>query len=81
MGDILCGQNLFQWKSNTNWYWNAVKVGFLTITDVCREHDIKQGTIYNWVKRLRKTGTYTIPVPAGRDMHKAMPRLVTNVKV
>lgn len=24
----------------------------------CLEHDIKPGTFYNWVKRLRKAGTY-----------------------
>lgn len=29
----------------------------------CLEHDIKPGTFYNWVKRLRKAGTYTIPAP------------------
>mgnify|MGYP002795704298 FL=1 len=40
----------------------------------CLEHDIKPGTFYNWVKRLRKTGTYTIPAPAGRDTYTAMPR-------
>lgn len=40
----------------------------------CLEHDIKPGTFYNWVKRLRKAGTYTIPAPAGRDTYTAMPR-------
>ena len=29
----------------------------------CLEHDIKPGTFYNWVKRLRKAGTYMIPAP------------------
>ena len=73
MRGILGGQNLFQWKNNTNWYWNAARVGFLTITGVL-EHDIKPGTFYNWVKRLRKAGTYTIPDPVGRDTYTAMPR-------
>lgn len=27
----------------------------------CMEHDIKPGTFYNWVKRLRKRGVYDIP--------------------
>lgn len=40
----------------------------------CLEHDIKPGTFYNWVKRLRKAGTYMIPAPAGRDTYTAMPR-------
>lgn len=40
----------------------------------CLEHDIKPGTFYNWVKRLRKAGTYDIPKPAGRDTYTATPR-------
>lgn len=40
----------------------------------CLEHDIKPGTFYNWVKRLRKAGTYAIPKPAGRDTYTAAPR-------
>ena len=40
----------------------------------CLKHDIKPVTFYNWVKRLRKAGTYTIPAPAGRDTYTAMPR-------
>lgn len=40
----------------------------------CLEHDIKPGTFYNWVKRLRKAGTYAIPKPAGRDTYQATPR-------
>ena len=35
----------------------------------CLEHDIKPGTFYNWVKRLRKAGTYAIPKPASRDTY------------
>ena len=30
----------------------------------CLNHDIKPGTFYNWVKRLRQRGGYDIPAPA-----------------
>lgn len=40
----------------------------------CLEHDIKPGTFYNWVKRLRQTGTYDIPQPADRTTYTAAPR-------
>lgn len=33
----------------------------LTDYQWCLEHDIKPGTFYNWVKRLRKAGAYDIP--------------------
>ncbi len=33
----------------------------------CLNHDIKPGTFYNWVKRLRQRGGYDIPAPAGRS--------------
>ena len=36
----------------------------LTDYQWCLEHNIKPGTFYNWVKRLRKKGCYDIP-PAG----------------
>lgn len=29
------------------------------------DHDIKPGTFYNWVKRLRQKGCCDIPVPSG----------------
>jgi len=32
----------------------------------CMEHDIKPGTFYNWVKRLRQNGCADIPKAAGR---------------
>ena len=41
MGGILCGQNLFQWKNNTNWYWNAARVGFL-MADETRVQVLKE---------------------------------------
>ena len=31
----------------------------------CVEHNIKPGTFYNWVKRLRQSGDVDIPAPAG----------------
>ncbi|MDY5497547.1 MAG: hypothetical protein SPF99_06145 [Anaerobutyricum sp.] len=37
----------------------------------CLEHNIKPGTFYNCVKRLRKAGTYVIPKPAGRATYQA----------
>ena len=33
----------------------------LTDYQWCMEHDIKPGTFYNWVKRLRKRGVHDIP--------------------
>lgn len=36
----------------------------------CQEHDIKPGTFYNWVKRLRKKACYDIPPAAGREEYK-----------
>lgn len=31
----------------------------------CIAHDIKPGTFYNWVRRLRQGGNMNIPPPAG----------------
>jgi transposase-like protein len=36
----------------------------LTDHEWCLQHDIKPGTFYNWVKRLRKKGCHEIPVSA-----------------
>ena len=36
----------------------------LTDYQWCIEHDIKPGTFYNWVKRLRQKGSVEIPHPA-----------------
>lgn len=36
----------------------------LTDYQWCIEHDIKPGTFYNWVKRLRQKGSAQIPLPA-----------------
>lgn len=40
----------------------------------CMEHDIKPGTFYNWVKRLRKKAYYEIPPSSGQEDYKAAPR-------
>ena len=32
----------------------------------CMQHDIKPGTFYNWVKRLRRKSCYDIPAATGR---------------
>jgi transposase-like protein len=33
----------------------------------CMQHDIKPGTFYNWVKRLRQKACYDIPAATDRD--------------
>ncbi len=38
----------------------------LTDQQWCMQHDIKPGTFYNWVKRLRRKACYDIPEAAGR---------------
>lgn len=39
----------------------------------CIEHDIKPGTFYNWVKRLRKKACYDIPGPVGKIRQQVQP--------
>ena len=39
----------------------------LTDHQWCVEHDIKPGTFYNWVKRLRKKGCMDLPAATGRS--------------
>ena len=43
----------------------------LTDHEWCLQHDIKIGTFYNWVKRLRKPGCSELPDSAG---HHNSPR-------
>ena len=38
----------------------------LTDHQWCVEHDIKPGTFYNWVKRLRQKGCVDLPASTGR---------------
>lgn len=40
----------------------------------CLEHDIKPGTFYNWIKRLKQKGVTDIPAPAGRDGYQPSPK-------
>lgn len=40
----------------------------------CLSHDIKPGTFYNWVKRLRQKGCNDIPAVAGRGSYKEATR-------
>lgn len=43
----------------------------------CLNNDIKPGTFYNWVKRLRQNGHSGIPAPAGRnELHSAQQEIV-----
>ena len=37
----------------------------LTDHEWCLQHDIKPGTFYNWVKRLRQAGCHEIPTTSG----------------
>ena len=39
----------------------------LTDHQWCVEHDIKPGTFYNWVKRLRQKGCVDLPASIGRS--------------
>ena len=39
----------------------------LTDHQWCVEHDIKPGTFYNWVKRLRRKGCMDLPASTGRS--------------
>lgn len=39
----------------------------LTDHQWCVEHDIKPGTFYNWVKRLRQKGCADLPSVTGRS--------------
>lgn len=39
----------------------------LTDHQWCVEHDIKPGTFYNWVKRLRQKGCMDLPAATGRS--------------
>ena len=39
----------------------------LTDHQWCMEHDIKPGTFYNWIKRLRQKGCVDLPASTGRS--------------
>lgn len=46
----------------------------------CMNHDIKPGTFYNWVKRLRQKGCQDIPEAIGRSAGKAAPQEVVKIE-
>lgn len=46
----------------------------------CFNHDIKPGTFYNQVKRLRQRGGYDIPASAGRSCKEALKQEVVRLE-
>lgn len=46
----------------------------------CMNHDIKPGTFYNWVKRLRQRGYQDIPAAAGRTTGKPIQQEVVRIE-
>ena len=52
----------------------------LTDHQWCVEHDIKPGTFYNWVKRLRQKGCVDLPVSTGRTYRAPESREVVRVE-
>ena len=46
----------------------------------CMNHDIKPGTFYNWVKRLRQRGYQDIPAAAGRTIGKSIQQEVVRIE-
>lgn len=46
----------------------------------CLNHDIKPGTFYNWVKRLRQKGCQDIPAATGRTNRKSIPQEVVKIE-
>ena len=47
----------------------------------CLNHDIKPGTFYNWVKRLRQKGCQDIPTATGRSTSKSVPQEVVKIEM
>lgn len=47
----------------------------------CLNNDIKPGTFYNWVKRLRQKGHPDIPAPAGRNEHHSAPQEIVKIEL
>lgn len=46
----------------------------------CMNHDIKPGTFYNWVKRLRQKGCQDIPAATGKSASKSVPQGVVKIE-
>ncbi len=51
----------------------------LTDHQWCVEHDIKPGTFYNWVKRLRQKGCMDLPAATGHSYNTPESREVVSV--
>lgn len=51
----------------------------LTDHQWCVEHDIKPGTFYNWVKRLREKGCTDLPPASGRRFQSVPKQEVVKV--
>ena len=46
----------------------------------CMNHDIKPGTFYNWVKRLRQKGCQDIPATTGRATGRPVEQEVVRIE-
>lgn len=47
----------------------------------CLNHDIKPGTFYNWVKRLRQSGCPDFPAATGRSSLQSVPQEVVKIQM
>lgn len=47
----------------------------------CLNHDIKPGTFYNWVKRLRQKGCPVLPEDTGQTDLKSIPQEVVRIQM
>lgn len=47
----------------------------------CLNHDIKPGTFYNWVKRLRQNGCPALPAVTGRSSLQSVPQEVVRIQM
>ena len=46
----------------------------------CMNHNIKPGTFYNWVKRLRQKGCHDIPIATGRTIRSSVSQEVVKIE-
>ena len=47
----------------------------------CLNHDIKPGTFYNWVKRLRRNGCPDLPAATRRTSLQSVPQEVVRIQM
>lgn len=52
----------------------------LTDYQWCLQHDIKPGTFYNWVRRLKEKGVNDIPSVSGKQ-EKAVPQEIVKIEL